>query len=142
MCQRDRSRVAAMACDHRQSLTTRNRPRRRVRLLLKTENSDVTAMELNLGSLNSVRRFGVDFAARALPPIGAIVCNTAIQLISGITSSEDWRAIERWAHGLRRSRRLQSVGIAGNVIPLLGTLPLLVKKLRRFEQVLELQLPL
>jgi NAD(P)-dependent dehydrogenase (short-subunit alcohol dehydrogenase family) len=46
-------------------------------------------MELNLGSLDSVRRLGVDFAARGLPPIGAIVCNAAIQIISGITYNED-----------------------------------------------------
>jgi len=58
-------------------------------LITETGNSDVTAMEMNLGSLNSVRRFGVDFAARALPPIGAIVCNAAIQVISGITYNDD-----------------------------------------------------
>jgi light-dependent protochlorophyllide reductase len=58
-------------------------------IIAETRNSGVAAMELNLGSLNSVRRFGVDFAARTLPPIGAIVCNAAIQVISGITYNDD-----------------------------------------------------
>jgi NAD(P)-dependent dehydrogenase (short-subunit alcohol dehydrogenase family) len=58
-------------------------------IMAETRNSGVAAMELNLGSLDSVRRLGVDFAARALPPIGAIVCNAAIQIISGITYNED-----------------------------------------------------
>jgi NAD(P)-dependent dehydrogenase (short-subunit alcohol dehydrogenase family) len=58
-------------------------------IIAEIRNSGVAAMELNLGSLNSVRRFGVDFAARALPPIGAIVCNAAIQVISGITYNDD-----------------------------------------------------
>ena len=58
-------------------------------IIAETGNSDVTAMELNLGSLDSVRCFGVDFSARALPPIGAIVCNAAIQVISGITYNDD-----------------------------------------------------
>ena len=31
----------------------------------------------------------MDFAARALPPIGAIVCKAAIQVISGITYNDD-----------------------------------------------------
>ena len=57
--------------------------------IAETGNSEVTAMELNLGSLDSVRRLGVDFTARALPPIGAIVCNAAIQVTSGITYNDD-----------------------------------------------------
>jgi len=58
-------------------------------IIAETRNSGVAAMDLNLGSLDSIRRFGVDFAASALPPIGAIVCNAAIQVISGITYNDD-----------------------------------------------------
>jgi NAD(P)-dependent dehydrogenase (short-subunit alcohol dehydrogenase family) len=58
-------------------------------IIAQTGNSGVTAMKLNLGSQRSVRRLGVDFAALALPPIGAIVCNAAIQVISGITYNDD-----------------------------------------------------
>jgi NAD(P)-dependent dehydrogenase (short-subunit alcohol dehydrogenase family) len=46
-------------------------------------------MDLDLGSLDSVRRFVADFAARGLPPIGAIVCNAGIQIVSGITYNDD-----------------------------------------------------
>jgi light-dependent protochlorophyllide reductase len=52
-------------------------------------NSNVAAMDLNLGSLDSVRRFEKDFAASRLPPIGAIVCNAGIQVISGINYNDD-----------------------------------------------------
>jgi light-dependent protochlorophyllide reductase len=55
----------------------------------ETGNSFVVAMELNLGSLDAVRRFGADVAARALPPIGAIVCNAAVQIVSGISYNTD-----------------------------------------------------
>jgi NAD(P)-dependent dehydrogenase (short-subunit alcohol dehydrogenase family) len=58
-------------------------------IIAETRNSGVAAMELNLGSLDSVRRFEADYAARAQPPIGAIVCNAAIQVISGITYNDD-----------------------------------------------------
>lgn len=58
-------------------------------IIAETLNVGVTAIQLNLGSLDSVRRFGADYAARALPPIGAIVCNAAIQSISGITYNDD-----------------------------------------------------
>jgi NAD(P)-dependent dehydrogenase (short-subunit alcohol dehydrogenase family) len=58
-------------------------------IISETGNSDVAAVDLNLGSLDSVRRFETDFAARALPPIGAIVCNAAVQVISGITYNDD-----------------------------------------------------
>jgi light-dependent protochlorophyllide reductase len=58
-------------------------------IVSETGNSQVDAMELDLASLDAVRRFGADFAARALPPVGAIVCNAGIQTISEITHSED-----------------------------------------------------
>src|ERR1700730_4536117 len=57
-------------------------------IISETGNSDVAAVDLNLGSLDSVRRFETDFATRALPPIGAIVCNAAVQVISGITYND------------------------------------------------------
>jgi NAD(P)-dependent dehydrogenase (short-subunit alcohol dehydrogenase family) len=58
-------------------------------IIAQTGNSHVAAMELDLGSLDSVRRFGADFAARALPPIGAIICNAGIQVVSAITYNDD-----------------------------------------------------
>ena len=58
-------------------------------IIAETGNSQVAAMALDLGSLDSVRRFVADFAARALPPIGAIVCNAGIQNVNGITYNDD-----------------------------------------------------
>jgi len=58
-------------------------------IIAETGNSNVTAMELNLGSLDSVRRFEADYATRAQPPIGAIACNAGIQVVSGITYNDD-----------------------------------------------------
>jgi hypothetical protein len=42
-------------------------------IISETGNSDVAAVDLNLGSLDSGRRFETDFAARALPQIGTIL---------------------------------------------------------------------
>ena len=58
-------------------------------IIAETGNSNVASIELNLGSLDSVRRFAGDFAARALPPIGAIVCNAGIQTVRELTYSDD-----------------------------------------------------
>jgi NAD(P)-dependent dehydrogenase (short-subunit alcohol dehydrogenase family) len=58
-------------------------------IISETDNSNVAAMDLNLDSLDSVRRFEKDFAAHGLPPIGAIVCNAGIQVISGMTYNDD-----------------------------------------------------
>jgi NAD(P)-dependent dehydrogenase (short-subunit alcohol dehydrogenase family) len=58
-------------------------------IIAQTGNSQVAALDLDLGSLNSVRRFVADFAARGLPPIGALVCNAGIQNVNGITYNDD-----------------------------------------------------
>jgi NAD(P)-dependent dehydrogenase (short-subunit alcohol dehydrogenase family) len=58
-------------------------------LIAETGNPNVAAIELNLGSLDSVRRFSADFAARALPPIGAIVCNAGIQTVRDLAYTDD-----------------------------------------------------
>jgi light-dependent protochlorophyllide reductase len=58
-------------------------------IIAETGNSHVAAMELNLGSLDSVRRFSEEFAARALPPIGAIICNAGIQTVRDLTYTDD-----------------------------------------------------
>jgi NAD(P)-dependent dehydrogenase (short-subunit alcohol dehydrogenase family) len=58
-------------------------------IIAETGNSAVTAMEVDLASTDSIRRFVTDFTARALPPLGAIVCNAGIQIVSGITYNGD-----------------------------------------------------
>ena len=58
-------------------------------IIAETKNSQVAAIELNLASLDSVRRFAADFATRALPSIGAIVCNAGVQTIREITYTDD-----------------------------------------------------
>ncbi len=54
-------------------------------IIAATGNSNVAAIDLDLGSLDSVRRFAAGFAARGLPPIGAIVCNAGIQTVRELT---------------------------------------------------------
>jgi len=58
-------------------------------LAAETENQYVVAMDLDLGSLASVRRFAADFASDAMPPLKAIVCNAGVQIISGLTFNRD-----------------------------------------------------
>jgi NAD(P)-dependent dehydrogenase (short-subunit alcohol dehydrogenase family) len=57
-------------------------------IIAETRNSHVEAIELNLGSLDAVRRFAADFAARGLPPIGAIICNAGIQTVRELTYTD------------------------------------------------------
>jgi light-dependent protochlorophyllide reductase len=57
-------------------------------IIAATRNSAVEAIELDLGALDSVRRFAADFAVRALPPIGAIVCNAGIQTVRELTYTD------------------------------------------------------
>lgn len=59
------------------------------RLVAETGNTQVEAIELDLASLASVRRFAKDFAARPLPPLHAIVCNAGLQVVSGTTYTKD-----------------------------------------------------
>ena len=58
-------------------------------LATETENQHLVAMDLDLGSLASVRRFAADFASDAMPPLKAIVCNAGVQIISGLTFNSD-----------------------------------------------------
>jgi len=46
-------------------------------------------LQLDLGSLQSVRNFAEEFIAQRLPPLRALVCNAGIQVISGMTFTED-----------------------------------------------------
>jgi NAD(P)-dependent dehydrogenase (short-subunit alcohol dehydrogenase family) len=51
--------------------------------------SPVEAMALDLASLASVRRFAGELAARDLPPLRAVICNAGIQIVTGVTYTED-----------------------------------------------------
>jgi NAD(P)-dependent dehydrogenase (short-subunit alcohol dehydrogenase family) len=55
----------------------------------QTGNPNVDAAELDLASLRSVRRFAAEYLAGSRPPTGAIVCNAGIQIIAGLTFTED-----------------------------------------------------
>lgn len=59
---------------------------------MKEESGDphIEGMVLDLASLRSVRSFAEAFAAREdLPPLGALVCNAGLQVVSGTTYTED-----------------------------------------------------
>jgi light-dependent protochlorophyllide reductase len=50
---------------------------------------DIEAMTLDLASLESVRNFARDYAAESRPPLRAIVCNAATQIVTGRTYTDD-----------------------------------------------------
>jgi NAD(P)-dependent dehydrogenase (short-subunit alcohol dehydrogenase family) len=52
-------------------------------------NAHTEALTLDLASLKSVRNFVEAFAAQGLPPLRAVVCNAGIQVVSGMTYTED-----------------------------------------------------
>jgi light-dependent protochlorophyllide reductase len=59
------------------------------RLSAQTRHQEIEAMTLDLASLESVRNFARDYAAETRPPLRAIVCNAATQLVTGRTYTKD-----------------------------------------------------
>lgn len=58
-------------------------------LVAETEYPHIEGMVLNLASLASVHQFAEDFIAGDRPPLQAIVCNAAIQVVSDTLYTED-----------------------------------------------------
>lgn len=54
-----------------------------------TGNQNVAAMEMDLASLDSVRQFAADLVSQNLPPLQALICNAALQVITGTTYTTD-----------------------------------------------------
>lgn len=59
------------------------------KLIAETSNEQIEEMTLDLASLTSVRNFAKKFVVRELPPLRAVVCNAAIQIVTGTTYTED-----------------------------------------------------
>ncbi len=59
------------------------------RLFAQTWYKGIEAMTLDLASLESVRNFARDYAAERRPPLRAIVCNAATQIVTGRTYTAD-----------------------------------------------------
>ena len=59
------------------------------RLFAQTWYKNLEAMTLDLASLESVRSFAKEYAAESRPPLRAIVCNAATQIVSGRTYTKD-----------------------------------------------------
>ncbi len=59
------------------------------RLFAQTWHKGIEAMTLDLASLESARNFARDYAAEPRPPLRAIVCNAATQIVTGRTYTED-----------------------------------------------------
>jgi light-dependent protochlorophyllide reductase len=59
------------------------------RLVAQTGHKEIEAMTLDLASLESVRNFARDYAAERRPPLRAIVCNAATQIVTGRTFTKD-----------------------------------------------------
>jgi NAD(P)-dependent dehydrogenase (short-subunit alcohol dehydrogenase family) len=53
------------------------------------EAKEIEAMTLDLASLESVRNFARDYAIEPRPPLRAIVCNAATQIVTGRTFTKD-----------------------------------------------------
>jgi light-dependent protochlorophyllide reductase len=59
------------------------------RLIAHTRHPEIEAMTLDLASLESVRNFARDYAAERRPPLRALVCNAATQIVTGRTYTVD-----------------------------------------------------
>ncbi|MFB4299144.1 SDR family NAD(P)-dependent oxidoreductase [Actinomadura sp. NTSP31] len=59
------------------------------RRLCQETGNEIVGMPLDLASLASVRRFPGELAARRLPPLRGLVCNAGVQVVGGLTRTED-----------------------------------------------------
>jgi light-dependent protochlorophyllide reductase len=59
------------------------------RLITQTRHQEIEAMTLDLAALESVRNFARDYATEPRPPLRALVCNAATQIVSGRTYTDD-----------------------------------------------------
>jgi len=59
------------------------------RLLAQTQYKEIEAMTLDLASIESVRNFARHYASEPRPPLRAIVCNAATQIVTGRTYTDD-----------------------------------------------------
>ena len=55
----------------------------------ETGNPFIENLPLDLASLISIRAFVRDFAEREFPPLHAVICNAAIQIVLGTTYTQD-----------------------------------------------------
>lgn len=55
----------------------------------ETAHEQISAMRLDLASLDSIRAFAREFAASTLPSLHAIVCNAGVHLSGGVTYTQD-----------------------------------------------------
>jgi NAD(P)-dependent dehydrogenase (short-subunit alcohol dehydrogenase family) len=63
--------------------------REAVKRLAHAGYKEIEAMTLDLASLESVRNFVRHYAAEPRPPLRAIVCNAATQIVTGTTYTGD-----------------------------------------------------
>lgn len=54
-----------------------------------TKNPNVSAIAMDLASLDSVRQFAAKLAGQNLPPLKALICNAALQVVTGTTYTAD-----------------------------------------------------
>jgi len=58
-------------------------------LINETGNPNISSIELDLSSLESVRQFVNEFIKLNFPPLYAIVCNAGVQIVNGIQYTQD-----------------------------------------------------
>jgi light-dependent protochlorophyllide reductase len=62
---------------------------KRLHALTRRSENDIEAMTLDLASLESVRGFARNYATERRPPLRALVCNAATQIVTGRTFTKD-----------------------------------------------------
>ncbi|MUT64711.1 SDR family NAD(P)-dependent oxidoreductase [Paenibacillus sp. NEAU-GSW1] len=85
---------AIAASDSNLHLIIASRNRQRVetavrQLIQKTGNANISAMVLDLASLESIRQFAARLPLAGLPPLHAIVCNAGVQNVQGTQTTDD-----------------------------------------------------
>jgi len=89
-------------------------------LIKETGNNNITSLELDLSSLQSVRNFVAQFLNSKLPPLYAIVCNAGIQIVDKAQYTKDGFeltfGVNHLGHFLLVNMLLGSISDTGRIV--------------------------
>lgn len=89
-------------------------------LIQETNNINITSLELDLSSLESIRKFASTFSRMAYPPLYALVCNAGVQFIDKTHYTKDGFeatfGVNHLGHFLLVNMMLRQLAHSGRII--------------------------
>ncbi|WP_256759547.1 SDR family NAD(P)-dependent oxidoreductase [Cohnella sp. WQ 127256] len=89
-------------------------------LIQETDNSNITSLELDLSSLESIRGFVHEFSQKDYPPLYALVCNAGVQFIDKTHFTKDGFeatfGVNHLGHFLLANMLLEQITHSGRIV--------------------------